>query len=374
MPQGLIKINKFQGVYYLESKKNRYKGQPDRCYYITYRNTAKKFVREKVGWSSEGYNAALAATVRSDRVRDVRHGEALPGKKKPELTFSEAWKIYDAWLETGKSHTYDDRNRYKNHIRPKFASKALSQIKTEDLENFKTYLLTQKKLSPATTKHILVIIRQVYNKMITWGHYDGISPIKGLVMPKINNKRVRFLTKNEADILLNTIKGKSEQVFEISLISLHTGMRADEVLSLLWGHLDFGRGIIHVADPKGGKPRDVFMTERVNEMLESKRKGEPAELVFKARHGGKIPIMSKTFLNSVKELKFNEGIADRRQQVSFHTLRHTFASWLAISGTPILVIKELLGHATLAMTERYAHLIPDQKRASVQRIESTYLS
>jgi site-specific recombinase XerD len=69
----------------------------------------------------------------------------------------------------------------------------------------------------------------------------------------------------------------------------------------------------------------------------------------------------------------NEGIEDRRQMVSFHTLRHTFASWLAIQGTPILEIKELMGHNSLAMTERYAHLIPDQKRVSVARMEETFL-
>ena len=161
-------------------------------------------------------------------------------------------------------------------------------------------------------------------------------------------------------------------MWEMSLLSLHTGMRADEVFSLLWGHIDFDNGLIHIADPKGGAARDANMTKRVREMLTAKDEGEPGELVFKAVHGGKIPEVSKTVLRTIKDLKFNDGIDDRRQKVSFHTFRHTFASWLAIQGTPILEIKELMGHKSLAMTERYAHLIPDQKRNSVERMEAAF--
>ena len=150
-------------------------------------------------------------------------------------------------------------------------------------------------------------------------------------------------------------------------------MRADECFSLLWGHVDFDQGLIHVTDPKGGPPRDVFMTEKVREMLQLKEVSGKADPVFRATHGGKIPEVSKTVLRTVNDLKLNEGITDRRQKVMFHTLRHTFASWLAIQGTPILEIKELLGHATLAMTERYAHLIPDQKRVSIARMEAAFL-
>jgi integrase len=371
MPDNLIKIRKYQGIYYLESKKKRFQGRPDRCFYVTYKNQ-KKLVREKVGWLSEGYNAQLADQIRANRVSNLRHGKELPNRKKREPTFAEAWKRYDAWLDTGKKHVYDDRNRYKNHLKPKFASKFLSQITPHDLEKFKDSLL-KKGLAPQTTKHILVLIRQIYNKMIKWGLWDGQNPIKGVKLPKINNRRVRFLTHQEADELLGAVRKRSQQVWEYSLLSLHTGMRADECFSLLWGHVDFDQGLIHVADPKGGPPRDVYMTEKVREMLQSKEESGKADLVFRATHGGKIPEVSKTVLRTVNDLKLNEGITDRRQKVSFHTLRHTFASWLAIQGTPILEIKELLGHATLAMTERYAHLIPDQKRVSIARMEKAFL-
>jgi len=74
----------------------------------------------------------------------------------------------------------------------------------------------------------------------------------------------------------------------------------------------------------------------------------------------------------VLKFRFNKGVTDPRQKITFHTLRHTFASWLAINGTPILTIKELLGHQSLAMTERYSHLSPDHKRQAVDGIEAMF--
>ncbi len=84
------------------------------------------------------------------------------------------------------------------------------------------------------------------------------------------------------------------------------------------------------------------MTDEVKAMFEAKEKGKPNELVFKSRKGGKIKEISNAFDKVVKTLGFNEGITDRRNKVVFHSLRHTFASWLAINGTPIYTIQKLL--------------------------------
>jgi len=85
----------------------------------------------------------------------------------------------------------------------------------------------------------------------------------------------------------------------------------------------------------------------------------------------KVP---NSFFSVINRLGWNEGIEDRRQRATFHTLRHTYASWLAIQGTSILTIKELLGHKTLAMTERYSHLIPDVKQDAVKKMEEAFLA
>ena len=105
---------------------------------------------------------------------------------------------------------------------------------------------------------------------------------------------------------------------------------------------------------------------------QSRDKGEPGELVFNSKNGGRIREIYNSFDRVVNALGLNEGKTDPQNRVVFHTLRHTFASWLAIQGTPLHVIKELLGHKTLKMTERYSHLMPDVKKRAVQALEGAF--
>jgi len=135
--------------------------------------------------------------------------------------------------------------------------------------------------------------------------------------------------------------------------------------------------MIRIVDPKNKANRTAYMTEAVRNMLKERLPEDPNELIFKDRdHGGEIKFVSKTFDRIVKRLGFNNGVTDSRNRVVFHTLRHTFASWLALEGNlggnSILTIKELLGHKTLAMTERYSHLIPDMKRQAVLSLEQSF--
>jgi integrase len=218
----------------------------------------------------------------------------------------------------------------------------------------------------------LVLVRQIFNKAIAWGMWDGENPIKKVKLPRLNNRRERFLSQKEAKLLLEELQKVSPQLHDMSLLGLHTGMRAGEIFALKWGHVDFENGLIHIADPKSGRARKAFMTPTVKEMLLKLKAGEPEGYLFQSRVGGPIQSVSHAFDRAVRRLGFNNGITDPRQKVTFHTLRHTFASWLALQNTPILTIKELLGHQSLAMTERYSHLSPDQKRQAVDGIERLF--
>ena len=93
-----------------------------------------------------------------------------------------------------------------------------------------------------------------------------------------------------------------------------------------------------------------------------------SQLVYKTRNGNRIRQVSNAFASAVDRLGFNDGVEDAQNKLVFHSLRHTFASWLALQGTPILTIKELLGHKDIKMTMRYAHLIPDHKREAVLQL------
>ena len=98
-------------------------------------------------------------------------------------------------------------------------------------------------------------------------------------------------------------------------------------------------------------------------MLEGRYSGQAkTDFVFPATGGGQRRWTSDSFTRTVDELKLNEGITDARQKIVFHSLRHTFASWLVKRGNPLYTVGELLGHSTLEMTKRYAHLAPDTLR------------
>ena len=201
--------------------------------------------------------------------------------------------------------------------------------------------------------------------------WSGENPVKRVKLPTLNNKRERFLSHKEAHVLLEEIGKSSKQLRIISLVSLHCGLRAGEIFNLKWSHVDFNNGFLHVADSKS-VIRNVPLTTMVTDSLLSLGVGTAENLVFKSKKNDKIESVSVTFSRVIEKLGWNDGIEDRRQRVSFHTLRHTFASWLAIQGTPILTIKELLGHKTLAMTERYSHLIPDVKQEAVKNLERVF--
>ena len=124
-------------------------------------------------------------------------------------------------------------------------------------------------------------------------------------------------------------------------------------------------------DSKGGLNRTAHMTETARKIFLSKKKAAPTSLVFKARKGGMIKEVSNAFGRAVKDLGFNNGIDDPRQKVYFHTLRHTFASWLVQSGESLYTVKELLGHSTMAMTERYSHLASKNLKNAVKKLEDS---
>lgn len=355
------RVAKFTGVYYYESTDSRVKGRADACYMIRFQNQYGQQVWEKVGWKSEGYSAQFAANVRNERIRMARHGTLPEGQK--HVTFKHVWKTYDKWLDSGRAQPEDDRQRYKSHLEEPLAHIPLHLISPMILENLKESLF-KKGLAPATVKHCLVIVRQVINKARDWGMFSGENPVSKIKLPKLQNARERFLTKEEAEKLIAEII--SPQLKRMAIVSLETGLRAGEVTAMRWRDVNFDSGIINVRG-KGGYDRQAYLTGNVRKVLDEQPKGRSG-FVFESKTGGRISSISNGFVRATYRAGLNKPGMTAKELVSFHTLRHTFASWLAIEGVPLLTIKELLGHKSLVMTERYAHLCPDHKRNAASLI------
>lgn len=375
----LRRKTQYVGVYERKSI-NRVDGNKlDTCFDISYKMDGKK-VWEKCGWLSEGYSAKLARNIRAERLRSIRHGEELPKQKKKAPLMKDLWGKYEKWAETNKTRRgYDDISRWNCHLKDRFENKRLNEISSLDLERLKTDL-SKKALSPASIKHCLVLIRQLYNKAIVWGLYKGENPVKGVKLPTLSNERTRFLTHDEANLLLKTLKQNTRikkkvvdledpKLHDMALLSLHTGMRAGEIFALRGQDVDLMNGIITIRDPKNNTTRHTYTTPKIKEILVPRMTDEAASLIFKDANGQQIISVSHRFRKIVEDLGFNKGVTDPRQKVNFHTLRHTFASWLAIQGETLQTIADLLGHKDLSMTRRYSHLSPDHKRRAVMTLE-----
>lgn len=387
----------YTGVRYREHKTRKHNGKPDRYFTIFYKLNGKT-KEEGLGWSSEGWTAQKASLIRAELKKAQATGEgavtlkekrtiaeekkkAAAEKKAREererLTLNEAAKKYIEWAKNNKRSWKDDETRLRLHVSPLLGNLPLSKIGIPEAEKLKSKC-QKKGLAPATVIQCLAVLRAVCNFCLRNGLYTGTNPVKGMKLPKLNNKRLRFLARQEADDLLELALKDDPELYDICLLCLYTGIRSGEMAALRWQDIDFEHGIITIMDGKNGESRQAFMTNSLRDMLERRRKAAPnvckqttsQSLIFPTPDGKVRQRVSKQFKKIVDKLGLNDGIDDPRQRVYFHTLRHTFASWLALNGETLLTIKELMGHKTIAMTMRYAHLIPDQKRKAVERLSS----
>ena len=357
---------RFPGVY---SRKitNKRTGRPDTSFDICYRDQEGKFRWELIGYASDGVNAPYANQRRGAILDGISKGEK-PKRKTQSITFAEGWALFaEKWLPN-LSRPQEERNRYRRYVESIFGHRRLDAITALDLEDLKNSLLA-KGLSAASVRLVLSDVRRVYRKLASWGVYQGPLPTNGMVMPKLDNARTRFLSEDEALRLLTIVRKRSRTWHDIAFLSLHTGMRKGEILALRGEHLDFDGGRILVKDAKTGS-RVVHMTDDVRHLLSEIRPAGPGDYLFHARGGNERIKASadESFVRAVADCKLNEGITDRRHKVVFHTLRHTYCSWLAMSGVPLFTIGELVGHSSVEMTKRYSHLCPDAKQEAAARI------
>jgi integrase len=300
--------------------------------------------------------------------------EARKEQEQQALTFQEYFeKIYFPGAKVSKKENTckQEQSFFDTWLKPNLGSLRLIDIRPLHLEGLKRRMVKAGR-APRTIQAVLATARQCWNHArdneVVTRDWPG-RPVKA---GRFDNRRLRFLTPDESDRLLAKLKETSQQVHDMALLSLDTGMRAGEVFSLDWEHVDLDGRMIRVVDTKSGKNRVAYMTGRIKTMLEAlpDRKG----LVFPSNTGECIGQISNTFMRAVDALGLNEGIVDKRNRVTFHTCRHTFASNLVAGGVDLYVVKELMGHSTLALTERYSHLRAENLRAAVKVLEPPHRS
>ena len=279
-----------------------------------------------------------------------------------ETTLAEAWEIYKIQHPVSASCAKVDNYFWKSYIQPCLGDKTLNEIKSLNILALRR--VVEEKLSPQSVHHCLSQVRRILRKAIQWELYYG--PLPHFEMPRFDNRRVRFLSPDEAKELLLALKLRSELWHDISKFALHTGLRSCELFNLQTYNVNTQSRLVYIMDSKNYATRTIPLNSIALEI--TKKHYSPRKQYLFMSKGKKINAVSKTFPRVVEGLAFNKNIEDRRQHVVFHTLRHTFASWLVQNGCSLPLVGELLGHKSVQMTRRYAHLAPTQTQAAVSTL------
>lgn len=233
-------------------------------------------------------------------------------------------------------------------------------------------------------------LRTFFNWAEDEGHIE-YNPIDDVHKPRPGKRVPEFLTEAQVDAILDAIqrdyeakhaKGEVQEgqilwLKDVVQFAVHTGLRAGEIVHLRWHDVDLETGYITVRNMDSSGAEDGFRTksghersvpvvgraERVLERLKADYEGVGSAYVFRGYRGDKLnaTYMSKQFKNYVREA----GLSDRFR---FHSLRHTFASWMVQRGASIAVVSKVLGHSSTEVTQKYAHLIPSASKNVMEEV------
>lgn len=379
---------RYIGVYYRFAKSRvMADGKPDKCYDIHYKANG-RYIWEKIGWRSEGYTLQDAITIRGMRIKKLRHPE-LDQQEGPQLkysqlnnkdiynekfiTVSDLWKRYFKYCLPHLKNQKTILSIYNIYIAPRISQKVVENICPLDIEKFKISLSNSikrdgEKISKAYINHIISFLGRLINKGMQWGIINSKNnPVKNVYFADADNERERFLTQNEASRLLDGLRFTSCEVYFAAKISLYSGLRLSEIANLRKENVDIEAKIMYI-DGKTGR-RCAYIADDIVEIFLFIKNNTLNKKDREKCFGIGSKCISSVFANVVKEIGFNNGVKNSNQKVVFHTLRHTFCSWLAMKGVPLYTIGELVGHKSLQMTKRYAKLSPDYKRDALKHLK-----
>lgn len=376
-----------KGIRYREHETRKHGIKFDRYYTLRYYLDGKR-LEEALGWGVDGWTLERAraelvklkeahrlgqeiATLRGSReqasdYRKVKE-QAVAQQALDEITFSAFWdKFYLPEMINTKStkSIKTEQGLYKNWVKSIIGDIPLKNISVSHMTTIVQNALHANK-SPRTIEYILAVISQLWNLACLHDLVDGKNPIRLVKKPKKDNRRMRFLTKDEARTLLHHLAQKSTDTHDVAVLALFGGLRIGEIHSLQWADISFDNKLISIRDPKNKKNRHCHMNQEIYNVLTNRHNGQSkSSLIFVTSDGKQRIYLSKTFERVVSELGFNINIEDTRQKIVFHSLRHTFASWLVQKGVPLYTVAGLMGHSTLESSQRYSHLAPDNMKAA----------
>ena len=214
----------------------------------------------------------------------------------------------------------------------------------------------KKPRSPASVVRYMAALSHAFTVAVKeWGWLED-SPMRKVTKPRESRGRVRFLSDDERALLLKACKESSNPyLYPVVVLALSTGMRQGEIMGLTWEVVDLNRGRAILHETKNGERRAVAITGHALDLLNALAKVRriDSNLVFPAKETRTQKPQKPIDLRTPWETAMKEA---RLDDFRFHDLRHSAASYLAMNGASLAEIAEVLGHKTLQMVKRYAHL------------------
>jgi integrase len=284
-------------------------------------------------------------------------------------TFKEfAWKWFDEYAVPNNKFTEQrmKRSALRSSLIPFFGNIPIGEITTHHVEQFKAKCL-KDGMGRKTINNRLAVLRKCIVTAYEWFQMTASPPkVKLLKCPP---PRTDYLSPDECTLLLSKAEGV---IYEMILTALRTGMRQGELKGLQWSSINWqNRSIVvrhsrcdytkELTSPKSNRERVIPMHADVYEML-FKRK-EDTGYVFLHEDGQ--PFDSQRLIRRLNRVRYKIGL----RNIGWHTLRHTFASQLAVTGTPLHIVQMLLGHSTITTTMRYAHVAPSALRTAIDMLD-----
>lgn len=309
-------------------------------------------------------------------------GEFDPWTDDPEATVPSVSEAVDTYLQarkqdlserTWKTYQYD-----LNPFGKRFGERKLDSITPTEIDDF----CRRDDTSNRTIEKRMTELTTLYNHFIDRGIISN-NPVENLSSPQTEEDPPRYLSQSEYNKLVDTIRsyvgtyGKEgegpahqqasrEWLLHGVRLAVNTGLRRGSLIALRWGDIDFEDDYVYVraADAKrDGHTLPLF--DNARDVLIEVGPGEDDELILTRDDGSAVP--PRMFTRQFNRFIDNAGLPS---EITLHTCRDTFASWLVQEGVPIYKVSDWLGHSTVKVTERYAHLAPTQSDEKAEQVFS----
>jgi len=268
------------------------------------------------------------------------------------------------WAKEHKRTWRNDKYLFDSHLKPRFGGKTLEEISAFEIDRMKLAMKKAKNkqgrpFTPATIKHVVVLLKRLFNLAGRWRIHKGANPCANVELPKLDNKITEYLTEEETERLLKVLDAwPFKQTAAFIRFAMFTGCRRGELFKMKWGDVDVERKLLTLRAPKGGKTETIPLSDAaLSAIAELPRK---SEYVFPGREGAMLTDFKGPWERVRKEAKLPASFR-------FHGLRHSFASKLVSSGVDLYTVGRLLTHKQAVTTQRYAHLSDEAMRRAVEK-------